>query len=63
MKKQRGCWFQVSNFSIRVKIKKAELTVELKNLRAISFYKKIGFEIEGVRKKLLNNCSMTRMLQ
>ncbi len=55
MKKQRGCWFQVSNFSIRVKIKKAELTVELKNLRAISFYKKIGFESEGVRKKLLNN--------
>jgi hypothetical protein len=40
MKKQRGCWFQVSNFLIRVKIKKAELTVEFKNLRAISFYKK-----------------------
>ncbi len=31
-----------------------ELGVETDNKRAISFYEKFGFEIEGVRKKLLN---------
>jgi ribosomal protein S18 acetylase RimI-like enzyme len=30
------------------------LTVELKNSGAIYFYKKLGFEIEGARKKLFN---------
>lgn len=33
---------------------KIELGVEADNDRAISFYKKFGFEVEGVRKKLLN---------
>jgi ribosomal protein S18 acetylase RimI-like enzyme len=33
---------------------KIELGVEVDNDRAISFYKKLGFEIEGTRKKLLN---------
>lgn len=33
---------------------KVELGVEADNERAISFYKKLGFEVEGVRKKLLN---------
>jgi ribosomal protein S18 acetylase RimI-like enzyme len=31
-----------------------ELGVEVDNLRAISFYKKFGFEIEGIRKNFLN---------
>ena len=31
-----------------------ELGVEIDNKRAISFYKKLGFVIEGVRKKMLN---------
>ncbi len=35
-------------------ITKIELGVEIDNNRAISFYKKLGFEIEGTRKKLLN---------
>ena len=35
-------------------ITKIELGVEVDNERAISFYKKFGFEIEGTRKKLLN---------
>ncbi len=35
-------------------ITKIELGVEVDNVRAINFYKKLGFEIEGVRKKLLN---------
>jgi ribosomal protein S18 acetylase RimI-like enzyme len=35
-------------------ISKIELGVEVDNKRAINFYKKLGFEIEGVRKKLLN---------
>ncbi|MBM3579953.1 MAG: GNAT family N-acetyltransferase [Alphaproteobacteria bacterium] len=35
-------------------INKIELGVEVDNHRAISFYKKFGFEIEGTRKKLLN---------
>lgn len=35
-------------------ISKIELTVEVDNERAVAFYKKLGFEIEGVRKKLLN---------
>ncbi len=33
---------------------KIELGVEVDNKRAISFYKKFGFEIEGTRKNLLN---------
>ena len=33
---------------------KIELGVETDNQRAINFYKKLGFEIEGLRKKLLN---------
>ncbi|MES2961855.1 MAG: GNAT family N-acetyltransferase [Pseudomonadota bacterium] len=33
---------------------KIELGVEVDNIRAISFYKKFGFEVEGTRKKLLN---------
>jgi ribosomal protein S18 acetylase RimI-like enzyme len=33
---------------------KIELGVEVDNIRAISFYKKFGFEVEGIRKKLLN---------
>lgn len=33
---------------------KIELGVEVDNTRAIGLYKKLGFEIEGVRKKLLN---------
>ena len=33
---------------------KIELGVEVDNDRAINFYKKLGFEIEVVRKKLLN---------
>jgi len=35
-------------------ITKVELGVEVDNLAAIDFYKKLGFEIEGVRKKLLD---------
>jgi putative acetyltransferase len=35
-------------------ITKVELGVEVDNERAISFYKKLGFEIEGTRKQLLN---------
>ena len=31
-----------------------ELGVEVDNLRAVGFYKKFGFEIEGVRKGFLN---------
>ncbi len=33
---------------------KVELGVEVDNLRAVSFYEKLGFFIEGTRKKLLN---------
>ncbi len=33
---------------------KIELGVEVDNKRAISFYEKFGFVIEGVRKNLLN---------
>jgi putative acetyltransferase len=33
---------------------KIELSVEVDNLRAISFYQKFGFEIEGTSKNLLN---------
>ena len=33
---------------------KIELGVEVDNHRAISFYKKFGFEVEGIRKTLLN---------
>ena len=35
-------------------ITKIELGAEIDNSRAISFYQKLGFEIEGTRKKLLN---------
>jgi RimJ/RimL family protein N-acetyltransferase len=35
-------------------ISKIELNVETDNQRAINFYKKFGFEIEGARKKALN---------
>lgn len=31
-----------------------ELGVEVDNNRAVSFYKKFGFEVEGIRKQLLN---------
>ena len=34
--------------------KKIELSVEVDNLRAILFYQKFGFEIEGTSKNLLN---------
>ncbi len=35
-------------------ITKIELGVEVDNDRAVAFYKKLGFEIEGIRKNLLN---------
>jgi len=45
---------EIINSLAKEGIKKIELVVEVDNARAISFYKKLGFEIEGTRKKLFN---------
>lgn len=45
---------EVINLLAEEGITKIELGVEVDNDRAVAFYKKLGFEIEGVRKKLLN---------
>ena len=45
---------EIMNQLAKENIIKVELNVETDNQRAINFYKKLGFEIEGTRKKALN---------
>ncbi len=45
---------EIINQLTQENITKIELNVETDNERAINFYKKLGFEIEGIRKKALN---------
>ncbi|MCE3254847.1 MAG: putative N-acetyltransferase [Rickettsiaceae bacterium] len=60
---------EVINSLAKEGITKIELNVETDNTRAISFYKKLGFEIEGTRKNALDregefidNYSMAKIL-
>jgi len=41
----------LENWRIKTNIKKFELTVMVHNYAAIALYKKMGFEIEGIKKK------------